>query len=664
MDIQKNLQQGMALHKQGKLESATKIYDAVLQISPDHPHTLHLYGLIEHQKNNPQVALEMITRALRNAPYCSLMHHDLGVIYRSTKQLIQAIRSFQTAIQIDPQQTISLELLGKCLVESSKFEQAEILFSKLVKQQPDNASFLSQLGDVQLHLKQFDEALRSFRESLEIQPENFQAQNKLGSVFWEQGKLKQAANAFQCAVNLNTKEGTSWSNLGAVLYELKQYPSAQTALEQAVKLNPDYAGAYYNYANVLKEFEKHEDAVIHYQRAIELCPDNADFRLNYVTVLNLLGQFEESASQCREIIRIDPGCTQAYYALFTFNAEHVTDDEVNKLNELLNDSEISDDVKKGAYYSLGKRYDKFEQYDKAFSCFETANRLDDRYDKFDHQKLIDFVDRIIESYRTHYKPLSQLQGSSSHKPIFILGMPRSGSTLIDQILTSHSQVNGAGEFGGIRSLQGTYLNLSPSPDDQSLSYPQSIQNITQEMLGQMSKYYLQALINTAGDAKRITDKMPNNSLHIGLICALFPKATIIYTGRNPLDICLSCFFQNFTTFHDFSFDLRNTGQFYREHARLVTFWQELLPNRIHTIDYEKLVTNQESETHRLVEEICGLPWEDNCLQFHQNKRAVKTASLWQVRQPMYQKSVSKWKKYADHLGPLLEELDMQDQFAA
>ena len=249
------------------------------------------------------------------------------------------------------------------------------------------------------------------------------------------------------------------------------------------------------------------------------------------------------------------------------------------------------------------------------------------------------------------------------KPIFILGMPRSGSTLVDQIITSHSHVRGAGEFVGIRAIQSTCLNLNAS-DGRKLAYPHSIQSITDELLQEISEKYLELSIQAAGDAERITDKMPNNAFHIGLISAMFPNATIIYTGRNPLDICLSCFFQNFTAYHDFSFDLRDTGKFYREHARLVAFWRELIPNRIQTIDYEKLVENQESETHRLIEDICGLPWEEECLQFYQNKRAVNTASLWQVRQPMYQKSVSKWKKYAAHLEPLLEELDMQDQSAA
>ncbi len=268
---------------------------------------------------------------------------------------------------------------------------------------------------------------------------------------------------------------------------------------------------------------------------------------------------------------------------------------------------------------------------------------------------------MIETFQQHAHKLRGMRGSDSRKPIFILGMPRSGSTLIDQILTSHSRVSGAGEFVGIRSILGRFLkaNREGGPD-----YPYTLADVTVDQLEEISGEYLRLLVEQAGDADFITDKMPNNAFHIGLIHMMFPEATIIYTARNPLDICLSCFFQNFTAFHDFSFDLRSTGQFYREHARLMAFWREIFPGRLQTVEYEKLVNNQEKETHRLIEDICGLPWEERCLRFHQNKRAVNTASLWQVRQPMYQNSVSKWKKYAKHLEPLLEELGMQDSSAA
>ncbi len=664
MDIQKELQKGIALHRQGELDSAAVIYDAILQSSADHPNALHLGALIQQQQGNSQTAIEMIHRALRNAPYSGLMHYDLGIIYRETEQLELAIKSFQTAIQLDPQQPNAIEMLGKTLIESCRYQDAITFFSGLLKQRPQDAELYFQLGIAQNRLGDLAEAELSIKKSLQLCPGNNQRFNELGAVLWSQKKLTQAADAFGLAVKRDPENASAWSNLGAVLHELNQLPKAFIMLKQAVKLAPKFAGAHFNLANLHRDFGNFDEAVLHYQQAITHSPENVEFRINYVTALNNLGKFDESARQCREIIKIDPEYGPAYYALFTFNAEHVTDEEVQKLDELLHRSEIPDSDKLKAYFGLGKRYEKLKQYDKAFSCFEIANRLDERHGKFDHGKLIDLVDSTIESFQQHYHSLSQFNGSSSRQPIFILGMPRSGSTLVDQILTSHSQVGGAGEFAGIRTLLKYFLNYPDSTSGNSPEYPQSIKNLTEQKLQEMSQEYLRLLVETAGDAKFITDKMPNNAFHVGLIQLLFPNATIIYTGRNPLDICLSCFFQNFTAYHNFSFDLRSTGKFYREHARLISFWRELLPGRMQIIEYEKLVTNQEAETRRLVEKICGLPWEQECLQFHQNKRAVNTASLWQVRQPMYQQSVSKWKKYARHLDPLLEELGMQDSSAA
>ncbi len=661
MDIQKQLQRGMSLHQQGKLDCAARIYDQILQISPNQPNALHLCALIQQQQGKRESAIEMIHHALRNAPYSGLMHYDLGIIYRETKQYEQAINSFQTAIQLDPQLDIAVEMLGKTLVESSRYEDAVTFYSSLLKQRPQEVNLYSQLAMAQKQSGQLVEAEATMKMSLQICPDNHQAYNELGAILWEQKKLKQAVDAFETAVKLQPKNASAWSNLGAVLHERKRHSKAKTALMQAVELNPTFAGAHFNLANVIRDSGDFEEAVTHYQLAIKCNSDSVDFRINYVTTLNNLGQFEESARQCREIIKRDPQYTPAYYALFTFNAETVTEEEVRKLDELLANSELSDRDKREAYFSLGKYFDKRDQYDKAFSCFETANRLDDRHGKFNPQKLTEMVDGMIETFQKHSHKLNQLEGSSSRKPIFILGMPRSGSTLIDQILTSHPQVNGAGEFAGIRAILEHFLKPIP---DSSLEYPHTLAQLTTEQLRKISQEYLRLLEKYAGDADFITDKMPNNAFHLGLINLMFPNATIIYTARNPLDICLSCFFQNFSAFHEFSFDLRTTGKFYREHARLISFWKQLLPGRIQTVEYEKLVVDQEAETHRLVEDICGLAWEEDCLRFHQNKRAVNTASLWQVRQPMYQKSVSKWKKYAKHLEPLLEELGMQDSSAA
>ncbi|TWT64112.1 tetratricopeptide repeat-containing sulfotransferase family protein [Rubinisphaera italica] len=661
MSTSPELQHALELHQQGDFSTAILLYDQLLRSRRD-AMTLQLRGLAEHHRGNHREALPFLKEALRQPNPTAKLHLNTGNVYKALGNLQPAENHFLQATKINPALCDSWKSLAETQAGLNKEILAIESLHKALQIEPGEVSCHRLLGKIFAKTGQLDEAVTSYLRVLELGAETPAVLNELGSLYRVMGKLKEAVELFQRATQIDVRQPGLWCNYGATLHELKRLTEAEKALKQAVRLHPQFAGAHYNLGNLYRDCHRNDQAIEHYQKAVEWAPDSTDFRLNYVSMLNTVGRFEESAVQCRELIRIDPNFAPAYYNLFTFNSDHVTEHEVAELERLLHNEELDEIARANAFFSLGKRSDRLGLYSEAFAHFEKANQLTPRRLNFDEGRLKSLVDQMIAAFPAHANPSHQFRGSKTTQPIFILGMPRSGSTLIDQILTSHSHVQGAGEFDGIRHLIQNFLERPFRQEGQNeKAYPGCLSELSQSYLEEMAQVYLQRLVATAGEAKRITDKMPNNAFQLGLISMLFPEATIIYTQRDPRDIGLSCYFQNFTAYHEFSFDLKNIGIFYREHLRLMEHWHHVLPITIHEVVYEELVSNQVTETHRLVEEICGLPWEESCLQFHQNERAVHTASLWQVRQPIYQQSVQKWKQYEKYIGPLLETLPVDTQ---
>lgn len=665
-NLSNELQRAIALHQRGEWDAAADIYDRILAISPQ-ADALHLRGLIEHHRGHSAAALPYIQQALEMQPQSAILWNNLGAVLQAIGKLPEAEEHFRRAARQAPGFADAWKNLGLLLLSSGRAEEAVDIWQRLLELDPKNTDTHHHLGVALERSGQWARAEQTYLAALRESPEDFRLQNDLGSVLQRQGKMGAAEKIFRSLTLKYPQRAAGWSNLGAVLLQTQKYPEAEAALRQALAIRPQFAGAHFNLGNLLKQLGRLDSAIEHYRIAVALQPHHPDFLMNLAAALNCRGEFSEAAALCREIIRHHPLHTLAYYTLFTFNAEQVTEDEATRLGELLEHSQLTTEERVSAYFSLGKHYDRLGQYDRAFEYYRLGNQRARTTREFRQDRVPRLIDLIKENFTPELMERWRDHGSTSRQPIFILGMPRSGSTLVDQILTSHSQVGGAGEFEGMRMLVQTMLDIPfrSSPDAlDEFAYPRSMRHLDRSLIDRMVAEYLQRLHRVAGNTPFLTDKMPNNFLHIGLIHLLFPRATILYTRRNPLDVCLSCYFQNFSIGNAFSFDLRDTARYYREQERLMEHWFSLLPGRIHVVDYEQLVLNQEAETHRLIEDICGLPWEPGCLDFHENRRAVHTASLWQVRQPLYRDSIDKWRHYAAHLSPLFEELQLADSSAA
>ncbi|WP_299469846.1 sulfotransferase [uncultured Gimesia sp.] len=352
-------------------------------------------------------------------------------------------------------------------------------------------------------------------------------------------------------------------------------------------------------------------------------------------------------------MNLKPDYAEAYFNYSAARKFAFDDPIVPHLEQQLSRSDLSDEDRCFLGFAAGKIFNDIKDYDKAFSFYEMGNRF--KNSQFEIDQFRREIDRLISFFSTErIQQLSSL-GVSSKVPVFIVGMPRTGTTLVEQILSSHPEVHGAGELPDISSIAGTMKQYAIPKTD----FPECVANLPENAFAGFADAYLRRLRTFDHSAVRIIDKMPANFLHLGLIAILFPEAKVIHCQRHPLDTCLSCYFQRFRRGHDYSFNLTHLGLYYREYQRLMQHWKAVLPVAPYELHYSELVADQEAVSKKLIDFI-GISWDDRCLNFHDNSRPVTTASNWQVRRPMNRAGLDRWKNYDQHLGALREVLELSE----
>lgn len=477
------------------------------------------------------------------------------------------------------------------------------------------------------------------------------------------------------------------NNLGAVLQTLQRYEEALASYDQAIALKPGYANAHHNRGSVLKKLNRHAEALASYDRAVALKPDHAEAHNNRGVLLQELKRYDEALASFERAIAAKPDHAEAHNncgvvlvnkgnmpaaeKMFlkafelkpdfpdpVFNLAHIRkyqdadNADVKSIHALLNRPGVSPDSQEHLYFTLGKIYDDCSRYEEAFDCFQRANQIRNRRVAYDAGLVTRMTDGLIEVFSKDFLARPFSFASESPSPLFIVGMPRSGTTLLASILSNHPAVAMAGELTTLADLT---LHL-PEWTGTGVLYPQAAKHIASTVAARVTADYEKRLRRDAGpEVRHVIDKNPLNFRHLGLITMLFPQARIIHCTRDPLDTCLSNYFQRFPLFMDYSFDLRNIGHFYTEYARLMAHWRTLPNLNWIEISYEEMILSTETTARRALD-FLGLAWDDRCLAPHTNPYAVETASHWQVRQPIYRHSVQRWRHYEKHLAPLKEEL--------
>ncbi|MER8671018.1 sulfotransferase [Mesorhizobium sp. M1156] len=438
-------------------------------------------------------------------------------------------------------------------------------------------------------------------------------------------------------------------SLGETYLKVSEYSPAITHIQQALKLKPDLLEALCALGRAYVEFDKADMALPLYERALKINRDHPRVRAGLASALIGLGRMDEAEIYLKEAIERRIAMPAAYNELVRTRKFTEEPAELKSILRELGNPKLDPDSAMTLHHAAGKVLNDLKRYDDAIDHFKKAKQVAGY--KFDLETYRRWVDSTIEFFNPDILAAKAAYGSPSEVPVFVLGMPRSGTTLTEQICASHPDVHGAGELSKLRRTANAIGLTRLSA--QGLG--QSIVPITPDLAKMLTEGHLSYLRERAPTALRIVDKMPQNFELIGLIGLLFPNAWIIHCRRDAIDNCLSCFFLNFSKGHSYITDLQTLGLYYREYDRLMRHWDKVFPGRIFESRYETLVADQEAQSRRLIDHL-GLPWDDACLRFFENDGSVNTASRWQVRQPIYNSSIKQWKNYESKIQPLIDAL--------
>ena len=466
-----------------------------------------------------------------------------------------------------------------------------------------------------------------------------------------QGRLEQAIAHYKQVLAQDSTHAEANYGLGLALYDLARYPESRDRFKAAVDRNSSYPEAHYGLALVEKALGNFDQAFSHLHHAQHLRPDYVDAIATEAALLEIVGRKQEAFDLLAKYI--DRGLINTNLAVsFASAARHVGEDEraVTVLRRALDVPGLAQSHQRELHFELGRRLDAMKRYDEAFAHFREGNRLKGAV--YDHHRQTLVVDEMMQVFGKKGFPGYARATNSSELPVFIVGMPRSGTSLVESILASHPAVFGAGELDFI----GLFSRLIPSSLSGKRNMFEVLRDIDVASVSRIAHEYLAMLKRSGGDTVvRVTDKLPYNFYWLGLFTLLFPGARVIHCMRDPRDTCLSIYFQHFTGQHDYAYDLRNIGLYYREYLRLMDHWRDVGTLPMLEVQYENLVESPETQLPRIVE-FCGLPWDDACSRFYASNRITKTSSYDQVRRPLYSTAVGRWRNYETHLSPLTEAL--------
>lgn len=647
-DISQLIQTGFEHHRSGRLREAEAVYRSILKAQPRHPDALHLLGVIAHQIGKNEIAADLIENAIKANPNEPDFFNNCGEAYRALHQYDLAVTRYQQALAIRPDFAGAHNNLGNALKEMGRIEEAVTRYKQTLAIDPDFVMAHNNLGIALKELGRTEEAITCFERAIALMPGYAEAHNNLGNALQELGRTEAAVTRYRQAIALMPGYAEAHSNLGNALRTLDRFEEAIAHYKQASAINPDFAMAHNNLGIALDELGRPEQAIPAYERAITIKPDYAEACHNLGFALQELGRTDEAVARYEQGLAHQPDYAAVHLHLSMLRPRQ---NQITVIEQFLKNPSLPENDAALYQFALGNICNSSDLYDEAFEHYKKANDLKRRAIKYDPERFTAHVDRLIETYSESYFKDKAGYGSDSVLPVFIIGLPRSGTTLIEQILSSHPRVYGTGELESIARIEKTIAARLGAPDP----YPECMSLCEAGVAREFAEDYLKELQGFSRDATRITNKDPGNFHRVGLIKTHFPRARFIHCRRAAMDTCVSIYFNHFAKGNEYAFDMVELGKYFLDYDRLMTYWRELFPSDILEVRYEELVMNQEKISRRLIDHI-GLDWDGRCLDFHKNTRAVRTASSAQVRRPIYKHSINRWKHYEKHLAPLASVL--------
>jgi tetratricopeptide (TPR) repeat protein len=643
------------LIRQGQAEEAVTRLQAWLESEPADEIGLSLLGSAFMRCKKTDEALRTFDRAVRSHPDSFAAHGDLAFARMQAGNKKAAIQSFETAVSLNPGFYQGWCFLGGLQYEDD-IEAARKSFEKAESCEPFSGEF--QKIQAAMSASRFAEAEKIARTILSRQPGYPKAAYALAHLATKVGAheeatkiLEQSIEIYPCDVNLRAA-------LVRSLEETGHYERAVSQAEHIALLDPDSFTPWLIIGRGEGNCGHYEESLAAYDKALTMVSgDNKEagnIELVRGHILKILGRYDEGISAYRRSIELIDHNGAGWWGLADMKTHRFSDDDIAAMQQIAEDEDIKAEQRTQAAFALGKALEDGRHYADAFAWYEKANGLKPAID-FDPNVNRDRVDKLISTFSPSLLNAEAPKETTGPTPIFIVGLPRSGSTLVEQILASHSRIEGTME---LVNLPNIVRLITIDGGKHQLPYPTSLEKFGNEELLAYGRAYLDSTAVYRTDKPFFIDKLPTNFDKIGLIHLILPQAIIIDARRHPLDCGLSCYKQHFAGGHHFSYSLENIGHYYNDYLRLMDHWDSVLPQKVLCVQYEKVVSNTEEMIRKLLEH-CGVPYEDSCLRFFETKRAVRTASSEQVRQPIYDKSVGYWKNFEAELQPLIDTLGQE-----
>jgi tetratricopeptide (TPR) repeat protein len=642
--------EALRLLEAGDTAGAQRLCEAALQRFPDHVNLLGLAGAIALRLGQRAQAEQRLRRTVELAPGFAKPWEDLGTLLMQRGRAGEAATCLERAVRLDPQLELAHFNLGRALAQLGRGAEADAAFEASFALAPwrralAEAAIAQREGHTQ-------DAERAYRRVLQADPGNVDALAMLGRSAAVAGRAQEAERLLRRAIALAPDHLEALLGLARLLKDADRFEEAIEPLRRVLDLDPRSAAAHHQLGNCLAQLGQFEEAAAGQRRATELEPRHAGAWLGLGHALKTLGDYDGGVAAYRACSELNPGSGEPWWSLANLKTYRFDDAEIATLRARAQAPGTEEGSRVNFLFTLAKALEDRKDYAGAWAHYAEGNRRQRALLSYDPVQTELQNDAIVEVFDAAFFAARRGWGEPDRSPVFVLGLPRSGSTLVEQILASHSEVEGTAELPYIGRLTSA---LSRNRAD-GTNYPHVVRELDARHAQRLGAEYLaRAAVHRRQGRANFIDKMPNNFPCTGFIHLILPNARIIDVRRAPLDACVANYRQLYARGQAFAYDLVELGEYYLQYLRLMDHWERVLPGRVLRVRYEDVVCDLEGQARRLLA-WCDLPWQDACLRYWETERAVRTASSEQVRRPIYTDSVGQWRRYAEHLEPLREVL--------
>ncbi|MYE83904.1 MAG: tetratricopeptide repeat protein [Gammaproteobacteria bacterium] len=634
------------LLRDGDADLAREQLLAILETDPSEVNALRLLGVLEARRGKLDAAVRRLERAVQEAPGFLDATLDLAHLYQRTGRAGDAEPVLAAFCRREPRASIAWQRYADVLFDNGKPEEARQAQRRSVETDRFHADMRRAIEALGAGRPQDAETI--YRDVLKKDPSHVHALVGLANAAIDRNVPDDAARLLERAMAITPNMTHVHRALSRLHMNRSRYAEAEAAARRAVELNPELADAWTTLGTVYAWGLKQRDAAEAFGKSLEIAPRQPRVLLSLGHVRKTLGETEASVRAYRDGLAMEPRLGEAWWSLADLKTQAFSDADVEAMQETMGDDGVPERERAALRFALGKAFEDRGDVEAAFEHYRTGNAIRHRHERFNVERFERQCNALRETFTAETLEARRAALVEGPIPIFVIGLPRSGSTLVDQILSSHSAVQGTME---LPHILGYVRELDPRRGGAGPGYPACVHEMSAERFADLGRRYLEETEPYHGGAPYFVDKMPNNFMHVGLIARMLPDAVFVDTRRHPLGCCFSIYKQNFARGQTFGYDLGTLAAYYRNYVEVMAHWDAVLPGRVHRVVYERLVDDTESETRRLLAH-CGLPFEEACLRFHETERVVRTASAEQVRRPIYSDAKTHWQAYEAYLGPL------------